>query len=82
MEVKWPTLEGRLSQPPASTIEALEQLSKSMPLSPEGKLRAGIGPCYRCGGALHKIEQSEPYTDIYYTCLKCDNTCDLEDYDY
>lgn len=36
---KWPTLEGRLSQPLTSELQALEQLEKSIPLSPYGKKR-------------------------------------------
>lgn len=35
----WPTLEGRLSQPLTSELQALEQLEKSIPLSPYGKKR-------------------------------------------
>lgn len=34
---KWPTLEGRLSQPLTSEGEALEQLSKTMELTAVGK---------------------------------------------
>lgn len=36
---KWPTLAGRLNQPPTSELEALEQLARSMPLSPLGQKR-------------------------------------------
>ncbi len=36
---RWPTLEGRLSQPPATLRQALEQLQTTMPLSKEGLKR-------------------------------------------
>ena len=47
MEIKWPTLEGRLSQPIASELEALEQLAKSVELTELAKkklkkLRKGL----------------------------------------
>jgi len=35
----WPTLEGRLSQPLTTELEALQQLQKCMPLSEEGEKR-------------------------------------------
>ena len=37
--ISWPTLDGRLSQPIVTELEALEQLEKCMPLSEEGTKR-------------------------------------------
>ncbi len=31
---QWPTLEGRLSQPPTSRVEAVRQLQTTMPITP------------------------------------------------
>ena len=39
LDCKWPTLEGRLKNYLTSELEALEQLEKSIPLSPYGKRR-------------------------------------------
>lgn len=39
MESKWPTLEGRLSHPITSELEALEQLAKSVELTELAKKR-------------------------------------------
>ena len=39
MKSKWPTSEGRLKNAPVTELEALEQLEKSIPLSPYGKQR-------------------------------------------
>lgn len=38
-KVKWPTLEGRLNSPLTSELDALLQLSQSIPLSEYGKKR-------------------------------------------
>ena len=37
--MKWPTLQGRLNNPPTSELEALEQLAKSVELTPLAKKR-------------------------------------------
>jgi hypothetical protein len=39
MKSKWPTLEGRLSQPLTTELEALKQLQTMIPLSEYGKRR-------------------------------------------